>query len=866
MRISNLKNRRIFTLDIVNIIDNTPEYWNVEEHDLFVALESSVLGLSSEEASQRLSIARRGDKQHIVSVTKLLSRQFRSPIILLLLSAAVLSAMLGEHLDALIIALIVFVSGLLGFVQERGAVRAVEALESLVRVHAEVLRDGQEVSVPISEIVGGDVVRLRVGDVVPGDGRVISANQLFVNESALTGEGLPCNKQPGVVERDARLADRTNYVFLGTSVVSGEGSFVIVNTGSATEFGRVKQHVARQHVPTSFEKGVTSFGYMLIRITAFLVFGVMLINISLQRDVVDSFLFALALAVGLTPQMLPAIITLSLSRGAIILSRENVIVKRLDAIEDVGSLDILCTDKTGTLTVGAVHLHGVWNINGIESGDVHRLAYWNAHLQESYLNPLDDAITEFDVSDAMSHTKIGELPFDFHRKRVSVWLDDFTLVTKGAFESVLSCCTNVLLEDGTVIAMDIDNSPLRHVKKTFEQLSESGLRVIAVAKRYVDPDEELSIASETAMTFCGFISFVDPPKPGVAAAISELNHLGLSIRIVTGDNSFAARYVASAVGISTNRVMTGKEVANLDDEELSRAVENVSIFAETDPLDKERIVRALSRNGHTVGFLGDGINDAPALHAADVGISVDTAVDIAKQTADLVLLNKDLAVVAIGVQKGRQIFVNTLKYVQVTSSANFGNMISLAVSSMFLPFLPLLPVQILLLNFLSDVPGMSIAGDNVDRKELLRPQTWSIHRLHGFMIVFGLTSTAFDIMTFAILRYVFDASEGLFQSAWFVESAFTELAAMLILRTQMQFWKSRPGNALLVSSLIVTCVSVLAPFSPVAGTLKMVALPWHVMVTMIVIAIGFVCALEFVKSRQLGSANFFNSYNSEIHK
>lgn len=825
---------------------------------MFVALESDVLGLSSEEAYERLRIAPGDDNSQIVTVTKLLSRQFRSPIILLLLSASVLSVILGEQLDALIIASIVFVSGLLGFIQERGAVRAVEALESLVQVHVEVLRNSQEVSVPISQIVRGDVVRLRVGDVIPGDGRLITANQLFVNESALTGEGLPRNKQPGVVERDSRLVDRSNCVFLGTSVVSGEGCVLIIHTGRDTEFGRLKQHVARQHVPTSFEKGVTSFGYMLMRITAFLVIGVMFVNVVLQRGVVNSFLFALALAVGLTPQMLPAIITLSLSRGAIIMSREKVIVKRLDAIEDVGSLDILCTDKTGTLTVGSVELHGRWNINGDDSIEVHRLAYWNAHLQASYLNPLDEAITKMGIPDGISHTKIGELPFDFHRKRVSIWLDDFTLVTKGSYESVLSCCTNVLLEDGTVIAKDDDKLPIRKVEKTFEQLSETGLRVIAVAKRTVNADEKLSISScEREMTFCGFLSFADPAKPGVAEAISELNQLGLSVRIVTGDNALAAKYVAQAVGISTDRVMTGRDVSNLDDEELARTVESISVFAETDPVDKERIVRAFSRNGHTVGFLGDGINDAPALHAADVGISVDTAVDIAKQTADLVLLNKDLSVVAIAIRKGRQIFVNTLKYVQVTSSANFGNMVSLAISSMFLPFLPLLPIQILLLNFLSDVPGMSIATDNVDREEILRPQTWSLHRLRGFMIVFGLISTAFDILTFLTLKYVFDASESLFQSAWFVESTFTELAAMLVLRTRMQFWKSRPGNALLISSLLVCFVSVLIPFSPISTTLKMVALPWNVMGTMVVIVAGFVCALEHLKSRRIGSANFF---------
>ncbi len=740
-------------------------------------------------------------------------------------------------------------SGILGFYQERGAVRAIEALATSVRVHTDALRDGIETEITVSEVVQGDVVVLRVGDVVPGDGRVLSANQLFLNEAALTGENYPRNKVVGLVGRNSRIVDRTNCVYLGTHVASGEGTVVIVGTGKNTEFGRVAEHIAKQHVPTSFERGITSFGYLLMQATIVLVTAIFVFNLLLHREVIDSLLFSLALAVGLTPQMLPAIITLSLSRGAVVMAKQHVIVKRLDAIEDVGSLDILCTDKTGTLTIGSVGLHSALDIAGNESEYVRSLAWWNAHLQTGFLNPIDTAIVNSGSPASGDRSLHGELPFDFHRKRLSVLVaedDRFLLITKGAVESIFQCCEYALGDKAQVVSIQQALPQLQHL---YESMSAEGLRVLGIARRTLQTNTGFSLSCESDMTFVGFLTFADPPKPGTSDSLKTLGRLGVSVRIVTGDNVHAAAHIATAVGIGTQGLLTGARIARMSDEELQSAVQGVFVFAETDPIDKERVVRAFSTGGHTVGFLGDGINDTPALHAADVGISVDTAVDVAKQSADLVLLNKDLMVLASGIEQGRRVFVNTLKYVNVTTSANFGNMLSLALASVFLPFLPLLPFQILLLNFLSDVPGMTIATDRVDNEQLEHPHHWDMQRVRRFMIVFGLVSTVFDMMTFGALRAMFDADATLLRSGWFVESTFTELAVMLVLRTRRHWWKSRPSNALLAASIAVAVVTVALPYSPISSDLSLQSLPLNVLTVMMFITVMYVVATETLKRK-----------------
>lgn len=822
------------------------EYWAVDEDHLFAALSSTPAGLSDAEAESRSAGLPRAIGDRRVGTARLLARQFRSPIIIVLVCAALLSAALGEHVDAAIIIGIVALSGLLGFLQEHGAVRAVEALLASVRVHADALRDGAEKEVLVADVVPGDVVVLRAGDVVPGDARVITANQLLVDESALTGEAYPRRKQPGILPAMTSVPDRTNCVHLGTHVASGEGVVVVARTGTDTEFGGVVEHVARAHVPTAFERGITRFGYLLMQATGILVVGIFAINLALSRPVIDAFLFSLALAIGLTPQMLPAIVTLSLSRGAAAMSSRRVIVKRLDAIEDVGSLDVLCSDKTGTITVGTVGMDAAMDAEGRPSERVAQLARWNAQFQSGFANPIDRAIVSSVAPAGVEARCEAQVPFDFTRRRLSVAVaspEALLLVTKGSVASVLECCSSVHTERGD----DDINVHIATLKSRFEQLSAGGLRVLAVASRAMDPGETVGTSSERDMVFEGFLTFADPPKEGVQSSLAQLSNLGVSVRVVTGDNRFVAARVASQVGISTSRMLVGEEIESMTDEQLALIVDDVHVFAETAPLDKERIVRAYSARGHTVGYLGDGINDAPALRVADVGVSVDTAVDVAKQTADLVLLDKSLAVLAAGIEQGRRVFSNTLKYVHVQTSANFGNMLSLAAASAFLPFLPLIPTQVLLLNFLADIPGMAVATDRVDPEEIAHPHRWDIAEVRKFMIVFGVASTMLDLCTFALLRLGYGAGPDLLRSGWFVESILTQLSAMLVLRTKRPVVRSRPATALWSTSLAVAVVGVWMPWSPAASRLGLTGLPGGMLAGLVAVSVCYVLVNESLK-------------------
>jgi len=773
----------------------------------------------------------------------LLARQFRSPIILLLSAAALLSVFLGETTDSLIILAVVAVSGLLGFVQESGAVRAVDALLDSVRVHADVLRDGREMEVDLADVRVGDVVVLRPGDVVPGDGRVLEANNLTIDEAALTGETWPSRKRPG---RDGDT-DPSGRAFLGTHVSSGAGTMLVESIAEATRFGSVVERVVKQHVPTAFERGITAFGLLLVRATTVLVAGVFVVNLSLGRALDDSLMFSLALAVGLTPQLLPAIVTLSLSRGATLMARDRVIVKRLDSIEDIGSLDVLCTDKTGTVTIGDVGLDSAIDIRGVPNERVRELAWWNARLQHGAPNPIDRAIvaTEPPRNDGVEWS--GEIPFDFSRRRVSVAFSrdgEWTIVTKGAVESVMACCARARLENGSTTLIDGVRTEILEV---LDDVSSSGRRMLAVASRPWSRSVAFVPENERDLVLEGFLTFDDPPKEGAAEAIRSLVALGVRVKMITGDNRRVATHTANLIGLDAGVVLTGEMIDASSDVELEMLAEDVDVVAEVDPIQKERVLRALSRRGHTVGFVGDGINDAPALHAADVGFSVEGAVDVAKATADIVLLEKDLSVLVDGVRIGRRVFANTLKYVHVTTSANFGNMLSLAAATLVLPFLPLLPLQILVLNFLSDVPGMTIATDRVDDEMLAVPHRWNIRRVRDFMIVFGLLSSAFDLLTFAVLRLGFDGSSGLVRSGWFVESTLTELTVMLVLRSRRPFFRSRPGTPLLVSSVLVALVTIVLPFSPVADRLGLQSMSSGVLVALATVTGGYLFATEVLK-------------------
>jgi P-type Mg2+ transporter len=805
-------------------------------------------GLSDEEAAQRLARdgpnrveAARGHRG-----LRLLLAQFTSPIILLLSAATVLSMVLGDVADGVIILAIIVASGVLGFWQEHSAGRAVDALLARVQVKVEVCRGGREVPVPSDQVVAGDLVVLRGGDIVPADCRVVDSRSLLVDEAALTGEPFPAEKKPETVAADAPLSARTGALFFGTHVVSGEGTAVVVQTGGETEFAAVSARLAGGDVTTGFERGLTGFGLLLVRVMAVLVIAIFPINMVLGRPIVESLLFSLALAVGLTPQMLPAIVTVSLSIGARKMAAQRVIVKRLDAIEDFGAMTVLFTDKTGTITTGAVELNATLDVDGQTSSEVQRLARLNAGLQRGFRNPLDQAVLA-GAPQVEPRLRIAEVPYDFQRKRLSVLADEkgaATLVTKGALASVLETCTTARTRAGVVPLDSVRDA----VQQRFADLSANGYRVLGLATRAQPGRSEVTAADEAEMTLVGLLAFQDPPKPEGAQAIRDLADLGISVRLITGDNRLAATHVASEVGL-TGAPLLGPDIDRLSDDELAERVPNTAVFAEVEPLHKERIVRAMRASGAVVGYLGDGINDAPALHAADGGISVDTAVDVAKQSAAIVLLEKDLAVVADGVRLGRRTFANTLKYVRVNTSASFGNVLSMTVAAGFLPFLPLLPRQILLLNFLSDIPYTTIATDTVDPEQVQRPRAWNVRTIRNFMLAYGVISSVFDIATFLTLRLGFGATADVFRTGWFIESTATELAVLLVLRTNRPFFRSRPGRALLATSALLAAVTVALPYTPLAGPLGLVPLAGTVLAALAGLTAIYVLANEIAKRR-----------------
>lgn len=822
-------------------------YWALSADAVIEALESNAEGLTAAQAAERLA----ADGPNELALRKrarglrLLISQFTSPIVLILIGATLLALVLGDTADSAIILAIVAASGLLGFAQEHSAGRTVDALMEQVRATARVRRGGEELEIPSSEVVAGDVLLLTPGTVVAGDGRVLQARGLVLDQSTLTGESYPESKHEEADGQDAPLGMRRSAVFMGTHVISGTGSAVVVNTAPRSEFGKLSMHVDTQDVTTSFERGATKFGLLLVRAMIVLVTGVFVVNLVLRRPVIDSLLFSLALAVGLTPQLLPAIVAVSLARGAKRMAAKQVVVKRLDAIEDFGSMTVLCTDKTGTVTEGEVRLEDALAPDGTPDPEVLRLAHLNASLQHGYPNPLDLALVAAAPSDHTA-TALAEVPYDFSRKRLSVLVDDggsTVLISKGAFTSMLGICSHVAMGEHLV---DIE-----HVRedlgRQFSELSSKGLRVLGVATREMPGASSVSEADESAMALRGLLTFADPPKPTAAAAIADLAALGVSVVLITGDNELAARHTAQAVGLPADEILTGADVDRLGEEGLPAAIESVRVFAEVEPLHKERIVRALRDAGASVGFLGDGVNDAAALHAADIGISVDTAVDVAKQTAAIVLLDKSLGVAAEGIELGRQTFANTLKYVRVTISANFGNVVSMAVASAFLPFLPLLPRQILFLNFLSDIPATTISTDAVEPEQTSHPGQWDIRSIRDFMIAFGLLSSVFDMLTFLSLRVLFHAPDTLFRSAWFIESTVTELAALLVLRTERRFWQSRPSTPLLLSSAAIFVVTVALPFSPIADSLGLVPVSMPILAVLAALTALYLAGNEGLK-------------------
>ncbi len=833
---------------------NKDPWWSRTSEALLAELGSTPQGLTSAEAARRLrergpnatEAPRRGPTaEAIVS-------QARNPLAWLLLFAAVVSAAVGEWRDAVVVVAILLLGSVLGVVQERRASRAVEALRARISARARVLRDGTEAQFAAAEVVPGDVVLLSAGSLVPADGVLLEARDLFASQAALTGETLPAEKRVGAVATDSGPAARTNVVFQGTSVRSGTARVLVLRTGRATEFGALAGRLVLRPPETDFDRGIRRFGFLLTRVMLVLVIVVFAGGMLRHKPVAASLLFAIALAVGLAPEMLPAILGVMLSHAARAMAARGVVVRRLSAIENLGSMDVLCTDKTGTLTEGAVHLEEAVDPDGAEAPRVLRLAWWNAALETGLSNPLDDALREQGSKAGLGPlpAKLDEVPYDFLRKRMSVVVrcDEATplMVTKGAVDRVLDVCERVRDADGEVALDDAGRARLRARSDAW---GADGIRVLGVSTRAVAEGKAIAAADERAMTFEGFLLFADPPKAGVGAVVRDLAGLGVALKVVTGDRRDVALHVASAIGLTVDGALDGRELAAMSDEALWHAAERTTIFAEVDPHQKERIILALRKTGHVVGYMGDGINDAPALHAADVGISVDTAVDVAREAADFVLLRQDLGTLRAGIEEGRATFANTMKYLLTTESANLGNMLSMAGASIVLPFLPLLASQVLLNNFLSDVPAMALARDNVDPELVARPQRWDLTFIRRFMVLFGLVSTAFDALIFALLLGVLHATPAAFRTGWFVASLATELLVALVVRTRRPFWRSLPGRFLLGSTVAVGVVGVALPYSPLGPTFSLVPLPLATMALLLGVAVAYALTVEGLKQR-----------------
>jgi Mg2+-importing ATPase len=832
-------------------------YWNADPTALAASLGTGPGGLTSERAAAQLAGVGPNSVEDAprLSALRLLLRQFESPLVLILALAAAISLVLQQWVDAGIILAIVVGSSLLGFYQEYRASTAVEELKRRLALTARVLRDGAERVLPVTQIVPGDVILLSAGNLIPADGVLIEAQDFLVSEASMTGESFPVEKRPGVVAPEAPLVERTNTVFLGASVRSGTAKVLVVRTGRRTEFGAIAARLRARPPETDFARGVRQFGYLLIRVMVIIVLFVLTVNLLLDRPVIESLLFAVALAVGLSPELLPAIISVTLSAGARAMSKRGVIVRRLDAIENLGSMTVLCTDKTGTLTEGTIVLSDVLDAAARPSDETRRLAYVNAALETGIENPLDAAIIASGAPAGLTTaglTKIDEIPYDFVRRRLTIVVAESTdpgnrlIVTKGAFTNVLDSCTS-FERDGAEVPLD--QGARANLDAVFRAKGEAGFRVLALATRRVAAKPDYDHADERDMVFRGFLVFLDPPKPEARETIGNLARLGIAIKVISGDNRHVTAHMAEVVGLDARSTLTGEDLAGMRDEALWHLAPRTDLFVEIDPQQKERIVRALQRTGHSVGYLGDGINDAPALHAADVGISVVEAVDVARESADIILLGRDLDVLRQGVEDGRRTFANTLKYISITTSANFGNMISMALAAPLLPFLPLAAKQILLNNFLSDLPSLAISSDNVDPERVSSPQRWGVRDIQRFMIVFGLISSVFDLLTFGVLLYIFQAGQAAFQTSWFMISLLTELAVVLVLRTRKPAFRSRPSGLLLWSTLVVAAATFAIPFlGGISALFGFVPLSTWELAAVVAIVGGYIVATEIAKA------------------
>jgi Mg2+-importing ATPase len=840
--IANPPNMAISNDDLVNLSIN----------QILERLNTSQQGLSQEEAANRLESFGYNEftqKKKKTIIFELL-HHLSNPLLIILLIAGLISGILGETINTAIILSIVIISIGLDLFQESKAEKAAELLKSKVATTATVLREGIKAEVKLSEIVPGDIILLSAGDIAPADSRVINAKDLFLNQSALTGESYPVEKIATPMGKiGGSITGWINYLFMGTSVVSGTGTAVVVKTGNKTEFGKIAKKLVERPPETEFDRGLRKFGFLILQVIFLLVIFVFFINALYKRDVLESLLFAVALAVGMSLELLPMVLSINLSRGALAMSKKGVIVKRLPAIQNFGSMDVLCTDKTGTLTENKIALVLHIDSKGESNEKVLLYSFLNSYYQTGLKSPLDEAILSFKTLDIKGITKIDEIPFDFNRKRLSVVIEQTKerfMITKGAPEEINKICTYFDSEDKII---DLTDELQRQIDSKYLELSSEGFRVLSVAYKKIKEEKAVySITDESDMVFLGFVAFIDPPKESAKESLRLLAKASVELKILTGDNEQVTRKTCERIGLQVKGVVLGSEMLQMDDDALSRVVEKANIFARVSPAQKDRIMTALKSNGHVVGFLGDGINDAPSLKTADVGISVDNAVDVAKEAADIILLKKSLTVLDDGILEGRKTFGNTMKYIIMGTSSNFGGMFSVAIASLFLPFLPMLPIQILLNNLLYDVSQSTIPTDNVDIEYVEKPKKLNVSYIRKFMIIFGPISSLFDFITFFVMLYVFNANAALFQTAWFIESLATQTLIIFVIRTnKTPFWKSKPSRLLLFSTLSVVGVNLVLPFTPIGKLFGLVEPPLLFYVALAILVISYLLCVEFVK-------------------
>ena len=829
------------------------DYISCPAEVLFEKLNTSIKGLSEEEARKRILEYGHNEpakKKKRTILVQILSK-FVNPLVIVLLIIAGFSLFFGAKINAILVSFMAIMSVLLSFVQEYRAGKEAEKLIEMVRATSTVFRNSRPKEIKIKEIVPGDIIDLYAGDMIPADLRIISCKDLFINQASLTGETFPIEKFADPVSpKNSSLSELTNIVFMGSSVVSGTALGVAVKTGLSTQFGELSRRLATIRVETSFDKGMHQFTWLMIRAMLFMVLFIFSINALRRGNFIESLLFSLGVAVGLTPEMLPMLVAINLSKGAIAMSKKQVIVKRLNSIQNFGAMDVLCTDKTGTLTMDKIVLEKHCDVIRKEDEGVLRLAYINSFYQTGLKNLLDRAILKYEKILVKQFKKVDEIPFDFSRRIMSVVVDmdgKHVLIAKGAPEEIFKRCSKYELE-GEIL--DMENLILSDLKEEYDNLSSDGFRVLAIAYKDIEAKKDVySKDDEKDLVLKGYVAFFDPPKSSARRAIVALNKLGIEVKVLTGDNELVAKKICSEVGLDIRGLVTGDIVEKISDKELQELVKNTTVFARLSPLQKERIIRALHENKHIVGYLGDGINDAPALKTSDVGISVNNAVDIAKESADIILLKKSLMVLEDGVIEGRKTFGNIVKYIKMGSSSNFGNMFSMTGGSLFLPFLPMLPIQILLNNFLYDLSQVAIPSDQVDKEYLRNPRQWNVKAIKKFMLIIGPISSVYDFFTYGVMLLIFHARAELFHTGWFIESLCTQTLVIHVIRTgKIPFIESMPSNFLIFTSIFIVSLGIFIPFSPLARPFGFVAPPPAYFLALFLIVVTYLFFVQIVKT------------------